>query len=106
MDTARFKVFWWAVEDDSLAQDNDSIEITRDRPEFMTHEKDRRAVFAQQVHEGVAELLLRFWIDARNRFIEHQKKRVGSERFRDKCALELATRKRSNLRGPLSRQTN
>lgn len=63
-------------------------------------------MFAYKVHEGVTELLLRFWIDARNRFIEHQEKRVGSERFCDERALELATRERPNLGGPLSCQTN
>ena len=61
-----------AVEHHPVLQHDHVVEVVGDRAQLVRDEQHRRVVVLHQVHERVAEQLLRLHVDAGDRFVEHQ----------------------------------
>ena len=90
-----------AVEHHPALEHDHVVEVVGDRAELVRHEQHRGVVLLHEVHERVAEQLLRLDVDAGDRFVEHEQLRIGGERARDQRALLLPARELVQPLAPL-----
>ena len=81
-----------SVEADAVAQDNDSVQVGRHRPQLVGNEQDRPIVCADVMDERIPEATLGFGIHSGDRFVQNEQLRLACERARDERSLLLPTR--------------
>src|SRR5215218_7245319 len=79
-----------AVEDDPLADEDETADEVLDRPELVRDVEDRHRELGVQPVEQRGERLLRLDVDTRRRLVEDEQRRARGERFRDEGALLLS----------------
>src|SRR6266545_1454262 len=80
----------WPVEDDRLADEQDTFDEVLHGAELVRDVEDGHAELLSELSQQRGDRLLRLHVDAGGRFVEGQQLRVAGERLRDECALLLS----------------